>query len=111
LPDSRDRRLGRTINKARKTARFPNMRCRLMLKIPRRLEIVKLPKPTRLDKEEKSIPYPMICGRGTGHGDRASASPATPCAPTGTLRFEVVRSSSSGLKHLPRCRYAIQLAL
>jgi hypothetical protein len=46
------------------------MRSRPMLKIPRWLAIVKLPKPTIVDKAEKATARPVLCGRGVGRGDR-----------------------------------------
>jgi len=70
LADSSHRTLGRTVTEASKAALTPNMRSRPMLRIPRWLEIVKLPKPMIVDKAEKATARPVLCGRGAGRGDR-----------------------------------------
>src|SRR5882724_11229838 len=70
LADRSDRTLGRTVTEARKTALTPNVRSRPMLKIPRWLAIVKLPKPTIVDKAEKATARPVLYGRGAGRSDQ-----------------------------------------
>jgi hypothetical protein len=65
LQDRNVKRLGRTVNEARRTALTPTVR-RPMLKMPQWWEIIKLPKPTMVDKEEKATGRPVLCGRGEG---------------------------------------------
>jgi len=66
LADSIARRLGRTVTEASRTLATPTVRSRPTLKIPQWREIIKLPKPTIVDRDEKTTARPVLCGRGEG---------------------------------------------